>query len=1137
MKQAAHLPEDESTRIARLRALAVLDTPPEAIFDAITQAASVLCGVPISLVSLVDSDRQWFKSNVGLPGATQTPRDIAFCAHAILGPNVMEVQDASRDARFANNPLVTGDAGIRFYAGAPITLSDGVRVGTLCVIDQVPRRLSEVQKAVLRHLATAVGQALEFRELSIRSLNSLSDSESRYRALVEYQTEMVSLADQDGRLIFVNDAYARQFGRSAAEMPGTSLYDYVLDEDRDTVQQRLAAIWASGGTRTEENRMLSADGSGPRWVAWTNRALRDAAGAVTAIHCVGRDISEAKTLESQLNAKAQEIEDLYDNAPCGYHSLGANASYIKINATELEWLGVHRAEVLGKLGPQDFFGPEDRTRFAARFAKAKQEGGTHHLACRLFGRQGIQRDVSLNMSVVLDEDGSFLMTRSVMFDITAQKDAERAVQRLNTEQQAILESELFGIAKLRDRRFSWASAGLTRALGYLPGELLGLPTRVCHVDEASYQRFGVAAYEAMRHGGTYSDELPMRRKDGSSIWVELTGTLLDADAGESLWLFSDITSRKMAEFGLRSSRALLEQTGALAGVGGWELDLASGELLWTAETCRIHGMPANFKPDRTLAIEFYLPADRPTLQAAMEVAASGGPGYDLEVQLQRIDGSRIWVRTVAAVEYIDGKPAKLVGAIQDITSKVEQLRRIELLYEIANSQRTELEGHRDRAEAEAEVASFLLSRLSRIEQLDSTGVQYCWQPAESFSGDIIAVANASSGDTYGMLADATGHGLAAAINLIPLTSAFYAMAAKGFNLVSICQELNRTVKEYSLPDRFVAVTLARLQRDGDLLEVVNAGNPSALLLDAQLKCQREFRSGCVPLGIVDQPSFRPVLEAVELFGDETLLLYSDGLVEASNLAGQAFGRAGVDQALAAAESPGTIAASLRAGVMAHVAGLPFSDDVSLLALRASRDRAAEGIGTPAVTGPGSNPAGDPAIRHNPGDRDQGRWSLNLRFSAKELKVVEVVPLVVNLTRTFGLRGPVESVVFTVLSELFQNALEHGLLALDSRIKAEPDGFERYLDLRVQRLAGLQQGEISIGVEHLAAGPEAGELRISVHDSGPGFDHHAQFRQLDVHSSGVASSLPSGRGLAMLRKLCHSVAFNPEGNQATVDIRY
>jgi signal transduction histidine kinase len=164
--QAAALPLDESERLLALRRLEVLDTAPEAEFDALVQAASLVCGSAISLISLVDTARQWFKANLGLD-ASETPREVAFCAHAILGDAVFEVPDATQDTRFHDNPLVTAAPDIRFYAGAPITLSDGARVGTLCVIDRVPRQLDDRQRAILVQLSRAAASALEGRRAAL----------------------------------------------------------------------------------------------------------------------------------------------------------------------------------------------------------------------------------------------------------------------------------------------------------------------------------------------------------------------------------------------------------------------------------------------------------------------------------------------------------------------------------------------------------------------------------------------------------------------------------------------------------------------------------------------------------------------------------------------------------------------------------------------------------------------------------------------------------------------------------------------------------------------------------------------------------------------------------------------------------
>lgn len=164
MTRPAALPTNEKERLAVLKRLNILDTPAEAAFDDIVALASQICQTSISLVSLVDTNRQWFKARKGLE-ASETPRDIAFCAHAILDDEVMVVEDALADDRFAGNPLVTEFPKIRFYAGMPLTIEDNVNVGTLCVIDAQPKRLSGEQIQALKVLGAAVVAHLRLHRL------------------------------------------------------------------------------------------------------------------------------------------------------------------------------------------------------------------------------------------------------------------------------------------------------------------------------------------------------------------------------------------------------------------------------------------------------------------------------------------------------------------------------------------------------------------------------------------------------------------------------------------------------------------------------------------------------------------------------------------------------------------------------------------------------------------------------------------------------------------------------------------------------------------------------------------------------------------------------------------------------------
>jgi GAF domain-containing protein len=170
----ATLPDNEAARVETLRRYRILDTKPESTFDDLAALASYVCNAPVALISLVDSERQWFKAKKGTT-LSETPRDVAFCAHAINGTETMVVPDAMLDPRFAQNPLVTGEPGIRFYAGAPILTSDGHALGTVCVIDRAPSSVTPAQSEALKALARQVVSLLEWRRIAAELADVLKD--------------------------------------------------------------------------------------------------------------------------------------------------------------------------------------------------------------------------------------------------------------------------------------------------------------------------------------------------------------------------------------------------------------------------------------------------------------------------------------------------------------------------------------------------------------------------------------------------------------------------------------------------------------------------------------------------------------------------------------------------------------------------------------------------------------------------------------------------------------------------------------------------------------------------------------------------------------------------------------------------
>ena len=186
------VPQNEAKRIKVLWQYDILDTVPEELFDELADLAARICGAPIALITLVDENRQWFKSNVGV-SLKETGRDVSFCAHAILQSDLFIIPDTTRDKRFKDNPFVTASPKIRFYAGAPLVSPDGHALGTLCVLDKVPRELNEDQKSALRILARHVMTQLELRRHSLELVRVRSDRAKIEADLARAKAEIVRL--------------------------------------------------------------------------------------------------------------------------------------------------------------------------------------------------------------------------------------------------------------------------------------------------------------------------------------------------------------------------------------------------------------------------------------------------------------------------------------------------------------------------------------------------------------------------------------------------------------------------------------------------------------------------------------------------------------------------------------------------------------------------------------------------------------------------------------------------------------------------------------------------------------------------------------------------------------------------------
>jgi PAS domain S-box-containing protein len=291
---------NEAQRLAALRRYQILDTPPEAEFDDIVKLAAQICDAPISLISLIDRDRQWFKAKTGTDLA-ETPLSMSICATALDEPGVVELPDTTVDPRSRANPLVTGDAHLRFYAGAKLETPDGVPLGMLCVLDTKPRHLTEAQRFALQVLARQVMNQLELRRANLALETRVAAEILERDRMWLISRDLMAVAQRDSALIAVNPAWTDILGWSPGELVGRKGADLVHPDDREGTVTEVQ-IGSGGRTLVFEKRFRHRDGS-YRNLAWRSTVVDGI------IYGIGRDVTE-ENLASERLRQSQRMEAL-----------------------------------------------------------------------------------------------------------------------------------------------------------------------------------------------------------------------------------------------------------------------------------------------------------------------------------------------------------------------------------------------------------------------------------------------------------------------------------------------------------------------------------------------------------------------------------------------------------------------------------------------------------------------------------------------------------------------------------------------------------------------------------------------------------------------------------------------------------
>lgn len=444
-----------------------------------------------------------------------------------------------------------------------------------------------------------------------------------------------------------------------------------------------------------------------------------------------------------------------------------------------------------------------------------------------------------------------------------------------------------------------------------------------------------------------------------------------------------------------------------------------------------------------------------------------------------------------------------------LQAKIKAFGRMRLMH-------AQLQEHNRQMLLEQQVAKTVFDNVAHSGSLDLPNVQHSLSPLAVFNGDTVLAERRPDGGLLLFLGDFTGHGLPAAIGAMPLAEIFYGMALKGFAMEEVLREINAKLYTILPTEVFCCGAMVDLDFHNKKARIWVGGVPDVYLYRHTSGRVVKVPGNSLPLGVLGPHAFDPGPTDFPMDNGDRVFLWSDGIIESHNRDGEMFGEARLDALFNAVGEADQLFGAILGAVDDFIGDGRRDDDITLLSA-AMVDL--DVLGLPVIQSSKGSIGG-------PLD-----WQLTLTLQAQSLQAFNPLPLVLNtLMEVEGLRD-LSGQLYTLLAELFNNALEHGVLRLDSRQKGDARGFSDYYLERDRRLAALRDGHISLALRHrpLAGG---GELSLEVGDSGPGFDYAGQLQQLEKGSRAYA-----GRGLYLARQLCDSLEFEGKGNLARAVLRW
>ncbi|MDH3762146.1 MAG: SpoIIE family protein phosphatase [Gammaproteobacteria bacterium] len=441
-----------------------------------------------------------------------------------------------------------------------------------------------------------------------------------------------------------------------------------------------------------------------------------------------------------------------------------------------------------------------------------------------------------------------------------------------------------------------------------------------------------------------------------------------------------------------------------------------------------------------------------------------------------------------------------------LQSKIRSMQRIAVL-------NREVQGMYSMIHREQEIAESVFINAIQSSNIENPYIKQVVRPAGIFSGDMVLSAYSPSRDLFFLTGDFTGHGLLAALGAMPVSEVFRAMTTKGFSPEEILTGINKKLKSMLPVGMFFGAQLVVVNHDLEHVRVFNAGMPDVLIVDGEThRVKHRLKSTGLPLGVDASIDAKEIMQYAPISYNDKILMHSDGLTEARNASDQEFGNDRLLQSIADAPKNG-IFDQLFTDLDQFCGNITTqADDVTLVEITCVHDVLPE-IEVHDYIKPSTHMIGD-----------RGEWKLSMRFNGSRLRETNPVPILVSYLMEMEELEAERQSLFTVMTELYINALDHGVLGLDSNLKTDPDGFESYFQTRESRLANLDSGYV---IFNLSVEQESSRrsILLRIEDSGKGFDYENR-KQPKTRETDL-----SGRGIMLIQDLCESVEFHGKGNIA------